>query len=71
VTKPESETMLPSPLPRHVAIIMDGNGRWARQRRLPRAAGHVSGIAAVRAVVHENMKPKDAYGLFCSLKAKG
>jgi undecaprenyl diphosphate synthase len=51
VTKPESETLLPSPLPRHIAIIMDGNGRWARQRRLPRAAGHVSGIAAVRAVV--------------------
>ena len=30
-------------LPRHVAIIMDGNGRWARKRHLPRAAGHVAG----------------------------
>lgn len=38
-------------LPRHVAIIMDGNGRWARKRFLPRAAGHVAGVDAVRAVV--------------------
>ncbi|MGH6877396.1 MAG: isoprenyl transferase [Rhizomicrobium sp.] len=46
-------TNLPSRenLPRHVAIIMDGNGRWARRRHLPRAAGHVAGVAAVRAVV--------------------
>jgi undecaprenyl diphosphate synthase len=38
-------------VPRHVAIIMDGNGRWARQRRLPRFAGHRRGVEAVRAVV--------------------
>ena len=38
-------------LPRHVAIIMDGNGRWARQRRLPRVAGHKAGIKAVRDTV--------------------
>ena len=38
-------------LPRHVAIIMDGNGRWARQRGLPRVEGHRMGIRAVRAVV--------------------
>jgi len=38
-------------LPRHVAIIMDGNGRWARRRHLPRATGHVAGVSAVRAVV--------------------
>jgi len=50
VAKPESD-QVPSPLPRHVAIIMDGNGRWARNRRLPRGAGHVNGIAAVRNVV--------------------
>jgi undecaprenyl diphosphate synthase len=37
-------------LPRHVAIIMDGNGRWAKKRFLPRAAGHRKGIEAVRAV---------------------
>lgn len=41
----------PSRLPRHVAIIMDGNGRWARQRRLPRVAGHRAGIDAVRETV--------------------
>ena len=38
-------------LPRHVAIIMDGNGRWANKRHLPRQAGHVAGVAAVREVV--------------------
>ena len=37
--------------PRHVAIIMDGNGRWARARRLPRIAGHRAGLEAVRRVV--------------------
>ena len=37
--------------PRHVAIIMDGNGRWARQRRLPRVAGHRAGVEAVKEVV--------------------
>lgn len=40
-----------SRLPRHVAVIMDGNGRWARQRRLPRVEGHRAGIASVRATV--------------------
>jgi undecaprenyl diphosphate synthase len=38
----------PAALPRHVAIIMDGNGRWARARGLPRAAGHRRGADAVR-----------------------
>jgi undecaprenyl diphosphate synthase len=38
-------------LPRHVAIIMDGNGRWARRRFLPRAAGHRAGRHSVRAAV--------------------
>lgn len=37
--------------PRHVAIIMDGNGRWATQRCLPRTAGHVRGVQAVRRAV--------------------
>lgn len=35
-------------LPRHIAIIMDGNGRWAKKRQLPRIAGHRAGIRAVR-----------------------
>jgi undecaprenyl diphosphate synthase len=38
-------------VPRHVAIIMDGNGRWARERLLPRPLGHRSGMKAVREVV--------------------
>ena len=38
-------------MPRHIAVIMDGNGRWARQRRLPRFAGHKRGLEAVRATV--------------------
>ncbi len=38
------------PAPRHVAIIMDGNGRWAKRRHLPRLAGHKAGVDAVRKV---------------------
>ena len=38
-------------LPRHVAIIMDGNGRWAQRRRLPRAAGHQRGVKAARETI--------------------
>ena len=38
-------------VPQHVAIIMDGNGRWAKQRHLPRIAGHKRGVEAVRATV--------------------
>ena len=39
------------PIPRHVAIIMDGNGRWANKRMLPRVAGHKRGVEAVREVI--------------------
>jgi undecaprenyl diphosphate synthase len=44
---------IPEPLavPRHVAIIMDGNGRWSKQRLLPRVAGHHRGVEAVRKTV--------------------
>jgi undecaprenyl diphosphate synthase len=38
-------------LPQHIAVIMDGNGRWAKKRRLPRIAGHRAGIRAVRQAV--------------------
>lgn len=41
----------PKQLPRHLAIIMDGNGRWAQQRGLPRAAGHRAGVEALRDIV--------------------
>jgi undecaprenyl diphosphate synthase len=43
------------PVPRHVAIIMDGNGRWAKQRLLPRVAGHRKGVEAVRTTVRAAM----------------
>jgi undecaprenyl diphosphate synthase len=43
----------PERLPRHVAIIMDGNGRWARQQGLPRFAGHRAGAKTVRLMVEE------------------
>jgi len=42
-----------SAIPRHVAIIMDGNGRWASKRMLPRVAGHTEGLGAVRKIVQE------------------
>jgi undecaprenyl diphosphate synthase len=42
-----------SSIPRHVAIIMDGNGRWASQRMMPRVAGHSEGLDAVRKIVQE------------------
>ena len=38
-------------VPRHVAIVMDGNGRWARRRHLPREAGHAAGVRQVREIV--------------------
>ena len=38
-------------LPRHIAVIMDGNGRWARARNLPRVEGHRAGIASVKEIV--------------------
>lgn len=44
-------TQLESPAPTHIAIIMDGNGRWAKARGLPRTAGHKRGADSVRAVV--------------------
>jgi len=40
-------------IPRHVAIIMDGNGRWAAKRMMPRVAGHSEGLGAVRKIVQE------------------
>ena len=43
-------------IPRHIAIIMDGNGRWATQRLLPRVAGHSKGVDAVRTTVEECAK---------------
>src|SRR6202042_1246244 len=41
----------PGQLPKHIAIIMDGNGRWAKRRHMPRVAGHRAGVTAVRSTV--------------------
>lgn len=41
----------PALIPRHVAIVMDGNGRWAKQRHLPRLAGHSAGVESVRVAI--------------------
>jgi undecaprenyl diphosphate synthase len=46
-----SAAATPRPVPRHIAIIMDGNGRWAKARGLPRVAGHRSGAEAARRAV--------------------
>ena len=53
MSQESSTTQIPphGELPRHIAIIMDGNGRWARARRLPRIAGHRRGVEAVRDTV--------------------
>ena len=50
-----SGDLSPAQLPRHVAIIMDGNGRWARKRYLPREAGHLQGVKSVREVVRASV----------------
>ncbi|MEW6744561.1 MAG: isoprenyl transferase [Planctomycetota bacterium] len=51
--EPQPNQESPGPLPRHIAIIMDGNGRWARQRGLPRVRGHQEGAESVRVVTTE------------------
>jgi len=48
--------LAPEQLPRHIAVIMDGNGRWAQARGLPRVLGHRKGIQSVRAVVEEGCR---------------
>lgn len=50
-TAPRPATPDPAPGPQHIAIIMDGNGRWAKSRGLPRIAGHRRGADAVRKVI--------------------
>jgi undecaprenyl diphosphate synthase len=51
VSAPHLSSEAKATLPAHVAIIMDGNGRWAKQRHLPRVEGHRNGVESVRAVV--------------------
>ena len=51
---PEDDGLDMKRLPRHVAIIMDGNGRWAKQKGQPRALGHRAGVEALRAIIRES-----------------
>jgi len=51
--KSKSDTTEAPQLPRHVAIVMDGNGRWAQKRWLPRVAGHKQGVDTLRRVVRD------------------
>ncbi len=46
----------PERMPRHVAVIMDGNGRWAQRRRLPRVAGHRAGVSSVREITETSAR---------------
>lgn len=48
------------PLPHHVAIIMDGNGRWAKKRGLPRIAGHKVGVESVHTIIKACVEKKIA-----------
>jgi undecaprenyl diphosphate synthase len=60
--RPESEEarlaslLDPSRFPRHIAVIMDGNGRWARKRHLPRVAGHRAGVKSVREIIEASCR---------------
>src|SRR5215475_2499746 len=47
----QSQTTRPERVPRHIAIIMDGNGRWAKARGLPRAEGHRQGTENLRQII--------------------
>jgi undecaprenyl diphosphate synthase len=62
----EAVGLKPEQLPGHIAIIMDGNGRWAQRRGLPRIVGHRRGIQSVRAVVEEGCRlGLDQLTLYC------
>jgi undecaprenyl diphosphate synthase len=50
------DMQLPENVPQHVAIIMDGNGRWARERKLPRLAGHRAGVENLRQVIESSVE---------------
>jgi undecaprenyl diphosphate synthase len=56
-----NKTKLPEKIPTHVAIIMDGNGRWARARGLPRLAGHRAGVENLRRVIEACVEFKIQY----------
>ena len=54
--KPNKKISEPGLMPRHIAIIMDGNGRWAKNKKLPRSAGHSAGANTFRAIARHGNK---------------
>lgn len=52
-TEVEAAQLDPNALPRHIAVIMDGNGRWAKERGLMRSAGHRAGVETLRNIIYE------------------
>ncbi len=52
----KKQNKTPGPMPRHIAIIMDGNGRWAKKRKLPRTAGHAAGASTFKAIARYGNK---------------
>lgn len=54
-SQPASQRPTPSPMPRHVGIIMDGNGRWAQSRGLPRLAGHRAGVDNIKRILESSL----------------
>jgi len=57
MSNPELRNQIdPNKLPRHIAIIMDGNGRWAKKRALPRVIGHEYGVKSVRTIAESAAK---------------
>lgn len=51
--KEKKENLISGNMPKHIAIIMDGNGRWAKERNLPRTMGHRAGVETIRRIVKE------------------
>lgn len=58
VTSINTDNTMDTDKPRHVVVVMDGNGRWARQRHLPRTAGHHAGVKSTRKVVESCVREK-------------
>ncbi|MES2026218.1 MAG: polyprenyl diphosphate synthase [Pseudomonadota bacterium] len=72
MTSQSSTQIVPevSLVPRHIAIIMDGNGRWATKRFMPRVAGHVKGVEAVRGIVEACAKQGVEYVTFFAFSSE-
>jgi len=72
MTSPSSTQVVPevSLVPRHIAIIMDGNGRWATKRFMPRVAGHAKGVETVRGVVENCARQGIEYVTFFAFSSE-